>query len=442
MARAQVLTKAVAQMQESYGAKAWEGGTTLCAVNTWCDDDGMANVDVTNVGDSAAYLLVIDAENKCHVTPLNKLHSTNPEINREEHGYVADDISYDPLCGHRFGALNVTRTIGDCGVAVKERYVLSHIPDINRMQFKPHVGDINLVVVVSDGVWDTVDLNGSDISRLINHRMTTDEIALKLVSHAYFLGSPDHSSAAVVPLGESALVGDGHGYGGGVVARSVATNFHPVLQNTINTYYATKQQPISSQLESLLESDCWQQFISYGRFKRDLDYLQDITSVADEDSRTYQEKGLDITVYCFSDRLSMLLWPDDIEMQEDKARCIREAVPAIVEKVKGNHAKTVILMDKLNAVLGEIKKVPVLTRAYLVSFFPGKIKKQVKEALVEQLNDLKQSLCIARINIPINEECVADLLGQYQEKIPPSVFDQLDILVRPLPLSSRFDADS
>lgn len=436
IARAQVLTKTVAHMQENYAHTAWLGGTTLCSAITWFDENNIANVTVTNIGDSAAYLLVIDCNNMCRVTQLNKLHSTNPQVNEEEYKRFEKAIdcrvcpkphSLETYADYRFGGLNLTRSIGDRstkGIKGMGNNSLAYVPDINQAQYQLDTQELGFVLVVSDGVLESLDLNSVAISKLINREMTVDQMASAFVVRAHSLGSNDHISAVVIPFGKSALVADGHGEKGEVVANAIAENFYPVLQNTLNAYQAAKERSILLQLEDLLESYCWR----YDRLECELNQLKEIANIPVVSDVKYKEKDLEITTYCLHESLSMLVWPEEVVTPESRAELIRTAVPEIFSKLEENKNVSAVLSNKVNAVLNHIRDIPVSTK-HFASFFPAKIEKSVMKALVAQLENLDSSFNLARINIPINEECIADLLRQYQDKLPSGVVEKLGELV-------------
>lgn len=78
--RAQVLEDTVAEMQAAYGGS-FDGGSTLCGAIAWQDRAAnQIHIESINVGDSAAYLVLLDRDNQLleSIEQLKFDHSTIP----------------------------------------------------------------------------------------------------------------------------------------------------------------------------------------------------------------------------------------------------------------------------------------------------------------------------------------------------------------------------
>lgn len=235
--RAQVLEDTVAEMQAAYGGS-YHCGSTLCSAIAWLDPANQIHIDSVNVGDSAAYLVLLDRNNQLlGCRRLTDLHNPDPNKNSKEYQRVCQS-GFRPTFhngAYRLkGSVMLTRGIGD---REEERYGFSHLPDIKHDSSSLQQGQSAYVVLACDGL---DRLSVSDIGKRIAHqaraKASTQAMALDLVSNA-FSRSSDNISAAVFKIEDvpsSALVLDGHGDRGEVVANNVAKGFYPALQKNIH----------------------------------------------------------------------------------------------------------------------------------------------------------------------------------------------------------------
>lgn len=237
--RDSILQATVAKMQADHGC-ALKGGSTLCGVIAWQDRaTNQIHMEGVNVGDSSAYFVFVDDKNqRINVNRLNTLHHLSPHTNPQEYRRVCKS-GYQPVFNHGVYRLDcglmMSRSIGD---QRSERYGLSHQPDIIRVSQPLQEGQSAYIVLACDGLDVLYDKpNEYAIAKRIANqasaKASNEAMALNLVSKAYRSGSLDNISVAVFKITEvptSALVLDGHGDLGEVVANKIAKTFYPSLQ--------------------------------------------------------------------------------------------------------------------------------------------------------------------------------------------------------------------
>jgi len=204
-------------------------GSTGCSAVTWIDDENILHVTTANLGDSSAYVFIINQHDQVESVQLNNLHKpTAPsEFARlRESGHI---VTRRRICanGH---SLNISRTFGDNGLEIAG---LTHIPEIQYFKKKIGVSDRAFVLVESDGAGNFLKRKSLLNSMFAFYgELPPDEIAKEIVGEALMSESPDNISVAVISAGKtplSASVFDGHG--GYEVAQNLEKNMYTQLQN-------------------------------------------------------------------------------------------------------------------------------------------------------------------------------------------------------------------
>lgn len=257
--KAKALDTTVNRLQENHASKRYYGGTTLCSAVTWQDEDNLAHAWISNVGDSMAFFVVTDTNSQVkYAKRINALHNVNPRKNSSEYARVS---KYKPLLDDNYlenpsgtSGLAVTRSIGD---RIFETRGLSHTPDIYHVQRQLEQGESAFVVLACDGVENL--LHPRSITRIFTNCMTAENIAFELVRKARPKSS-DNISVAFVPMGQSAIVADGHGLEGELVAKNIAEKFFPTLAAA---QFEVGPTPILDQMLLVLEHHYQQRFATY-----------------------------------------------------------------------------------------------------------------------------------------------------------------------------------
>ncbi|TAK75584.1 MAG: protein phosphatase 2C family protein [Gammaproteobacteria bacterium] len=206
-------------------------GSTLCAA-ILCEN----HIYTANVGDSTAYLAVLDQKGQMsQFKRLNETlhHPTEPaELLRLQKAGKEQFIRYDRLMN-----LALSRAVGDTAL---ETYGLIHTPDLSHHEVHLPPNGKAWVIIACDGLTETPgDSDTLDIATLIqeNQEKNAQEIAKILTHHAFASGSTDNISALVTSIDPSlkmakyVAVFDGHG--GAECAELLRTLFHPFLKNTL-----------------------------------------------------------------------------------------------------------------------------------------------------------------------------------------------------------------
>lgn len=237
--RKQALDNTVAEMQRCHGQHN-RYGATLCSAVAW-QIDHTIHVSTINIGDSAAYLVVLAEDGAVlHASRLNTLHNPHPGKNPGEYSRTGKPQD------HRLNGVALSRAIGDKSA---ESDGLLHTPEYTDDQLnRPSLGCCAFVIVACDGLEKLVSgkrhNNISLIAQIIQQCRgdSCQKMAWALVNAAYQRGSSDNISAAVFKVQQyvtSALITDGHGYGksahrhGGVVSAAIAKDFYPQLARHI-----------------------------------------------------------------------------------------------------------------------------------------------------------------------------------------------------------------
>ena len=274
------------ELQTTFGQQQ-TSGATCCSASAWINEHNEVTTWTANLGDSAAYLVIIKPDGKSETIELNKLHNpgaqdelerlksismtdraTRKQISVEE--YVQKDLDKGGQ-GRLPGSLAVSRAFGDQD---SENYGLSHKPEIKKQTFKLERGDTAFLIVACDGLTEKA-LKSADLGPIVaeNHEKSQDKIAEALVNAAYnkgtktkgadgtvdYSGSTDNISCGIFQIGRnpgSITVLDGHGaidvdsktnqkYSPAAkLSKDIATNFYSTLQKYIAINATKKTSPI------------------------------------------------------------------------------------------------------------------------------------------------------------------------------------------------------
>lgn len=194
-------------------------GSTMCAVLIDHQD-----IYTANLGDSTAYLCVLDANGK--ITRFDRMNTLlhNPSMPGEkERIQLAQGQIYEgKLVKIHYGMFGYTdmlalsRGLGDCDF---ESSGLTHNPDIYFNIADIPEGGKAFVIVACDGLTENNNLTYEDIKIIIetNHDLPLDELAKKLAYGAYYNGSGDNISVAIANITKQdtqqryVAIFDGHG---------------------------------------------------------------------------------------------------------------------------------------------------------------------------------------------------------------------------------------
>lgn len=188
--------KTFSLIQETYGQVDYLG-TTCCSVTAWLDKrKGKIITWTANLGDSSAFLIIIDKTGKIQkAESLHPLHDTCGILNKD----------------HR----RLTRGFGDIH---SEARGFSHHPDIFHAETPFFKDDEVWIVVACDGLTECNKVTANGIGQIIslNYDKSPENIAEALVNTAYHQGrgSTDNISVGVFEVSEipaSLTVFDGHG---------------------------------------------------------------------------------------------------------------------------------------------------------------------------------------------------------------------------------------
>jgi Serine/threonine protein phosphatase len=251
-----VLKQTFALLQHKYGQRS-AVGSTACAAITWIKRD-VLHLITANLGDSAAYLIVIDTSSTNETTTairINALHNADKEKNPEEYQRVIEVCQENnkslPFGDQRLSSdsgLSVSRAFGDTD---DEAYGLSHKPDILTYQRKLLATEVAFILCACDGLTDNNALTLAEIGQLLlKHKdESLDKIANRLVTTALQKGSEDNISAGIAKIGEKPLsiaIFDGHG--SDLVSREIGEHFYPTLAQQITLALSVKQSKRPAEL--------------------------------------------------------------------------------------------------------------------------------------------------------------------------------------------------
>ena len=258
------------ELQNKYGQD--EFGTTACVTTAWIDAEDHLRIWNANVGDSAAWLVIINEVTKVNsVIELNALHSPNPAVNKEEHARVGSHAfkrgrSGVWAVGDPYSNIALTRAIGDNKL---EDVGIIHVPDFTRHVQLADPQEKYFLITACDGLTESDVLSSEDIKAIVATHLQSPlhEIALKLVLAAYneesdSVQSHDNISVAITAVTKtpvSLAIFDGHGgisKAGVGVSFDLGKHFYPTLAKKIAT--ATKDyDPTSQALEIAIRKKDW-----------------------------------------------------------------------------------------------------------------------------------------------------------------------------------------
>lgn len=231
-----------------------DGGSTLCNVLLWGNQ-----IVTTNVGDSAAYLCVLNSAGKVEqFERLNELHHPNtPSENgriKKEKNYVAGDrlIALSSTTPAQF--LAMSRSIGDNKF---EGSGLSHEPESTFVELPENAQAI--VVVACDGLTEPEDMTLDKIAGIIaaNHAEPHVVIAKELAVNAIKAGSHDNVTVLVTDVKPTArdvkymAVFDGHF---GAQVSELLSDFFPSVLNVFIKIKLLKKYVTNERVDNVVNS--------------------------------------------------------------------------------------------------------------------------------------------------------------------------------------------
>lgn len=221
-------------------------GSCVCAATGWIDDNKI-NMSTSYVGDSVAYMLVLDKENNLkYCAAANPgLHDLN-NPNEVEAIQKGVDRSQEKIeAGQKILAgLAVTRALGDADF---DGHGISHKPETTSLSFPYQEDDKVFMIVVCDGAMEHLKESGvaetfaAQLGDVVKEQMTATitagQIAKSIEQNATKLGSRDNISVMVVPLQKNlspvtAVVFDGHN--GNEVSQKLSRDFNQKFQQVLN----------------------------------------------------------------------------------------------------------------------------------------------------------------------------------------------------------------
>lgn len=248
--RKTVTNKTFAELQQKIEKSSHISSAGSCAcVATGLIENGTAKVSTSYVGDSVAFLVVLNAEGVLKsITPCNpELHDGNNEMERfaiengiqravgiiEKHDSGEGPLRLD-------GRLAVTRALGDVSYDDKG---ISHLPQTTDVTSEVKQGDQVYMVVTCDGAMEyckgenSVASYAHDLGALIakHHSLPPNKLATEIVDHALACGSADNITAMVVPLKEGKAITAGvfDGHSGSAVADFLMKNFNDTFEKNV-----------------------------------------------------------------------------------------------------------------------------------------------------------------------------------------------------------------
>lgn len=259
-----ILSKATALVQD-FTHKVlfnYDDGSTLCATVIVGND-----IYTVNLGDSAAYVAVLDESNKVvQFLRLNTLlHRGSESAERKrilKTGAYIEDNEY--IVNDEYHALRLSRSLG---YSSYEGHGLSHEPDtyVNHVAINQK-GKV-FVIVACDGLTDRECLTTEDIKGLLeaHHEKPPNQIAVILAKEAILRDSRDNVSVLVTPLDENASrakymgVFDGscNPYNSESLSEPASQLFGLVLQIKLNCailYHSFAEGSLKNKLVSLTEN--------------------------------------------------------------------------------------------------------------------------------------------------------------------------------------------
>jgi serine/threonine protein phosphatase PrpC len=239
--------EAFAEIQKNY-ANVAEKGTTCCLVTAWLkpNPNGLHELTIwtANLGDSAAYLVLIDKDDNYATTLLNTLHGPNSEEElarlkkiKTKYDYLGKKyqlIDYVTKKRRLPTSVNVFRGFGDCD---SEPWGYIHDPEIKKHIYKLPQGTTAHIIVGSDGLVERGQ-NFHNLGKIVhrNKGQSPGKTAETMVDAAYHEGvegSTDNTSAGIFEVNTtpaSMTVFDGHGYGAEELTPAISKIFYSTLQ--------------------------------------------------------------------------------------------------------------------------------------------------------------------------------------------------------------------
>ncbi|VEG91123.1 PP2C family serine/threonine-protein phosphatase [Legionella spiritensis] len=237
----EALLAAFAKMQTYHGQYPMQG-STACVATAWLDEEKCINVVTAGLGDSTAFLIVLDARGELDYSDrLNRLHKAT---DRAETDYIKR--AGGSVSRYRLGGiLAISRAIGDTALPG-----INHTPEIYFRKRKLPDDGVAFLVVACDGLEE--GLSRQDIFNYIqeNHDVPVEHLAERLAQKAYEAGSRDNISVAVAPVSikpVSVAVFDGHG--GADVSKALGDRFYPVFKKEITLKVKRQDAGIVGQVD-------------------------------------------------------------------------------------------------------------------------------------------------------------------------------------------------
>jgi len=248
----------IAAMESEVESKKLSDGSCLCA-NVVVGN----TVHTANVGDSTAYVVLIDKDGKATVKRLNELHSPDSESELEKIKARGGKVVEDRLDGR----LAVSRAIGDNDISG-----ISHEPDVMSRRIPIPEGGHAFLITACDGMTERMAPAGlkpkakeiaieEAIAKIVveNKNKNPAEISSALAMGALRSGSGDNISVIVTPITGNpeprlSAVFDGHG--SDQVSEYLCNNFKPRLENQLALWLIShpKEAPIAPALSSDAET--------------------------------------------------------------------------------------------------------------------------------------------------------------------------------------------
>lgn len=234
--KATIFNETVKQLQ----SQKYEGdinnlsGSTLCSAIAWKDKENKIHIDCLNIGDSAAYIIILDNNDKpVMVQRLNSLHNPDPKKNQNEYNRVRKEYKNKlAICNETYrlnSELALSRAIGDNFYL---NYGLSHEAESHYESIHLKNGQEAYLLVACDGL---DNLSRKKIGKCVSKNTKDKNLAFALVKKAYEKGSGDNISAAIFNIKQEAkavFVADGHGDHGDIISNHIAANFPLVFKKT------------------------------------------------------------------------------------------------------------------------------------------------------------------------------------------------------------------
>jgi len=228
---------ALNEIQNQYG-QYQTTGSTACIATAWRDDRAFY-LSTANLGDSAAYFILLDDNQTISIaTQINALHNPSPELPEFDRLRKLGIKPYEDGLWRLPSGLAVSRALGDID---SERCGLIHIPEMTYHVYPYEKKSLAFIVVACDGLTEQDILNAKKIGHIVQHHYSEspDKIALALVNAAYdqgsVNGSADNISVIVFPVIEhviSAAVFDGHG--GNQVSETASGHLYSIMHQHLN----------------------------------------------------------------------------------------------------------------------------------------------------------------------------------------------------------------